>query len=54
MLVYRDAGNAASKHMTQDAHLTIVCMTGRSKNRKQWAVGCEYIHIDANRSHLTV
>jgi len=47
-LVHRDAGNVATKHMTQDAHLKIVCKTGSSKNKKQHAVGCEYILIVAN------
>jgi len=53
-LVHRDAANAATKHMTQDAHLTIVCKTGSRKNKKQHAVGCEYIHIKVNGSQLTV
>jgi len=47
-LVHRDAANAATNHMTQDAHLKIVCKTGSSKNKKQHAVGCEYILIVAN------
>jgi len=46
-LVHRDAANAATKHMTQDAHLEIICNTGSSKNKMQHAVGCEYIHIEA-------
>jgi len=53
-LVHRDAANPATKHMTQVAHLKIICKTGSSKNRKQHAVGCEYIHIEANSSQLTV
>jgi len=53
-LVHRDAANAATKHMTQDAHLKIVRKTGNSKNMKQHAVGCEYIHIVAEGSKLTV
>jgi len=53
-LVNRDAADAATKHMTQDAHLKIVCKTGSRKNKKQHAVGCEYIHIDAIGGHLTV
>jgi hypothetical protein len=47
-LVHRDTPNTATKHMTQDAHLKIVCKTGSSKNQKQHAVECEYIHIEAN------
>jgi len=53
-LVHRDAADAATKHMTQDAHLKIVRKTGSRKNQKQHAVGCEYIHIDAIRGQLTV
>jgi hypothetical protein len=40
--------------MTQDAHLKIVRKTGSSKNKKQNAVGCEYIHIEANGGQLTI
>jgi len=53
-LVHCDAANAATKHMTQDAHLKIVRKTGSSKNKKQHTVGCEYIHIEANGGQLTV
>ena len=40
--------------MTQDAHLKIVRKTGSSKNKKQHAVGSEYIHMEANSGQLTV
>jgi len=53
-LVHSDAAHAATKHMTQDAHLKIIRKTGSSKNKKQYAVGCEYIHIEANGGQLTV
>jgi hypothetical protein len=53
-LVRPDAANVRTKHMTQDAHLKIVHKTGSSKNKKQHAVGCEYIHIEANGSQLTI
>jgi len=53
MLVYRNAANVATKHMTQDAHLKIVRKTGTSKNKKQHAVGCKYILIVANGGQLT-
>jgi len=53
-LVYRDAANVATKCMTQDAHLNIVCETGSSKNIKRHAVGCEYICIQVNSSQLTI
>jgi len=52
-LVHRDATNVATKHMTQDAHLKMVRKTGSSKNKKQHAVGCEYIFIVANGGQLT-
>jgi len=53
-LVHRDTANAATKHMTQDAHLNIVHKTGSSKNQKQHAGGCEYIHIEAEGGQLPV
>ena len=53
-LVHRDAANAATKHMTQDAHLKIVRKTGSGRNQMQHVVGCEYIHIDAIGGELTV
>jgi len=40
--------------MTQDAHSKIVRKTGSSKNMKQHAIGCEYIHIKVNDGQLTV
>jgi hypothetical protein len=52
--VNRDAANAATKHMTQDAHLKIVRKTGSRRNKKQHAVGCEYIHIEAKGGQLSV
>jgi hypothetical protein len=53
-MVHRDAANAATKHMTQDAHLKIFRKTGSSKNKKQHIVGCEYIHMKANGGQLTM
>jgi hypothetical protein len=53
-LVHRDAANAATKHITQDAHLKIVRKTGSRRNVKQHAMGCEYINIDAIGGQLTV
>jgi hypothetical protein len=50
----RDAANSATKHMTQDAHLEIVCKTGSSKNKNHYAVGCQYILLEANSGQLTV
>jgi hypothetical protein len=40
--------------MTQGAHLKIVRKTGSSKNKRQHAVGGEYIDIEANGGQLTV
>jgi hypothetical protein len=53
-LVHRDGDNVATKHMDQDAHLKLVRKTGSSKIKKQHAVGCEYILIEANGSQLTI
>jgi hypothetical protein len=53
-LVHRYAADAATKHMTQDAHLKIVRKTGSRRNKKQHALGCEYIHINAIGGQLTV
>jgi len=33
-LVHREAADAATKHMTEDAYLKIVRKTGRSTNKK--------------------
>jgi len=54
MLVHRDSANAATEHMTHNAHLHIVRKTESSKNNKQHAVGCDYIHMEANGGQLTV
>jgi len=53
-LVHHDAANAATKHMTQDAHLKIVRKTGSRKNKKQHAFGCDYIHFEVKGGELTV
>jgi len=52
--VHGDAANAATKHTTQDAHLKIVRKTASRNNKKQHAVGWEYIHIEAKGGQLTV
>jgi len=53
-LDHRDTVNAATKHMTQDAHFKIVHKTGSIRNKKQHVVGCKYIHIDAISWQLIV
>ena len=53
-LVHREAADAATKHMTEDAHLKIICKTGSSMNKKQHAVGREYLHTMVNGRQLTV
>jgi hypothetical protein len=53
-LVHRNPATAATKHITLHAHLKIVCKTGSSKNKKQHAAGCGYIHIGVNGGRLTV
>jgi len=44
-LVHREAADAATENRTQVAICTIICKTEGSKNRKQHAIECEYIHI---------
>jgi hypothetical protein len=51
--VDRKAADAATKHMTKDAHLKIVRKTGSSTNKKQHAVGCEHLHTAVNGGQLT-
>jgi len=53
-LVHHDAANAATKHITQDAHLKMVRKTGSSNDKKQHAVECEYIYIEVNGRQLSV
>jgi hypothetical protein len=48
LLMYCNAGNAATKNMTQDVHLKIVSMTGSSTNKRQRTVGCEHTHTMVN------
>jgi len=52
--VRRDAANAATKSMTQDAHLKIVGKTGSITNRKQHAGACEHIHTVVNGCQFTI
>ena len=53
-LVHTDSANAVTKHMTQDAHLKNVRKTESSKQKKQHAVGGEYIQMEPNGGQLTV
>jgi len=54
LLVHRNAANPATENITQDAHLKIIHMTGRSKNKKQHAIGCEKNHTVVNGGQLAV
>jgi hypothetical protein len=51
---HRDTADAATKHMTQDAHLNIVRNTGSGRNKKHHAVGCDIIHTNEIGGQLTV
>ena len=53
-LVHCNAANAATANMALDTHLEWVLMIRSSKNLKQHAVGCEYIHIEIDRHQLYV
>jgi len=54
MSVHRDGANAATKHMTQHAHSEIVRKAESRNNKKQHAVGCECMHMEAIGGQLTV
>jgi len=45
--------DVATVNMTEDADLKIVPKTASSKNKKQHAVGCSYIHTRVNSAPLT-
>jgi hypothetical protein len=53
-IVQRDATNAATKPLTEDAHLKIICKTGSSQNKKQHAFGCVYIYTVVNGCQITI
>jgi len=53
-LVHRDAAIVATHNMTQDPHLKKLRKTGSSKNKKQYAIGCESIHIWGNDGQLKI
>jgi len=53
-LVYRDTAIVAAENITPDPHLTKVCKTASSKNKKQRATGCESIHIDVDNGQPTI
>jgi len=53
-LVHRNAAIAATENMAHDADFKIVCITGRSNDKTQHAIGCDYLHIDAESGQLTI
>ena len=53
-LVHHDSAIAASGNNPQDTHFKMVRHTGRSYNRKQHTIGCEYLHIDVERSQIMI
>jgi hypothetical protein len=52
--VQHGAANVTTKYVTQDVHLNISRKTGSSHNMKGHAVGCEYIHIEANSGQVII
>jgi hypothetical protein len=44
-LVHCNAANVATKNITKDSHLKIICKTERSKNINQHTIGCEHINV---------
>jgi len=53
-LVHCDAAIVATNNKHQDTQFKIVCKAGSTKNKKQHAIRCESIHIDADDGQLTV
>jgi len=53
-LVHLDAAIVATENMTQATHLKTVRKTRCSKNEKQYAIGCESIHIDVDDGQLPI
>jgi len=53
-LAHRNAANAATKDMTADVLLKIVCKIEHSKNKNQPVIGCEYSRIEVDDRHLTI
>jgi len=50
---HRGGANEATMKMTRVAHVNTVHRSGRSKNMKQHALGCEYIQIKADSRQFT-
>jgi len=53
-VVQDDTDNAATEYMTKDAQLTMVHQAGSSINKKQHAIGCEFIHTEVDGRQLTI
>jgi len=53
-LVHHDAGNAATNIITPDRQLKIIRKTECSTNRKEYSLGCKFIHTVVNSGQLTV
>jgi len=52
--VHRDAANAATSIIPLDAHINILPTTRSSKNMKQHAIGCDWIHIRVDSHWLPI
>ena len=52
--VHHWAANTATDDMTSDELIKIICKSGLSKNMKQRAIRCDYIHIEVNSRQLTI
>jgi hypothetical protein len=52
LLAHRNAANAATSTMTQDAHFKIVHETGSTKNMMQHGAGCKYMYLMVNCRQL--
>jgi len=53
-LVHRDAAIVATDNLTQDAHFENVHKTRSKMNKKQQAIGCEWINISVDDGELAI
>lgn len=52
--MHRNAANTATNNMAQNIDLKIVRIAESIKRKKQYAAGCEYVHVKIDKCQLTV
>ena len=51
---HRNTANAATRYLTLDAQLKIVCESRNSKKKTQHVIRCQYSRIEVNGSQLLI